>query len=104
MDEQVALERSMIAMEEAQALYSTRCQVCHGATGRGDGAAAAGLNPRPHDYRDKTWLKRFSDESLSEAIVEGGASIGESALMPPNPDLKNKPEVVKALVAMIRSF
>jgi mono/diheme cytochrome c family protein len=104
MDEQVALERRMIAMEEALAIYSTRCMTCHGTKGRGDGPAAGGLNPRPRDYTNKAWLKLFADDALGKAIVEGGPAIGESPLMPPNPDLAAKPEVVKALVSMIRGF
>ena len=39
-----------------------------------------------------------------EVIVEGGPAIGKSPLMAPNADLKDKPEVVKALVAKVRSF
>ena len=104
MDEQMVLERSLAAVEEAQALYGARCIACHGAKGRGDGPAASALNPRPRDYTNKAWLKLFADDALGKAIVEGGAAIGESPLMPPNPDLKDKPEVVKALVSMIRGF
>lgn len=32
-------------------LYMNQCQVCHGATGRGDGPAGLSLNPRPADFR-----------------------------------------------------
>jgi putative copper export protein/mono/diheme cytochrome c family protein len=32
-----------------EALFLTHCSVCHGQTGRGDGPAAAGLNPKPAD-------------------------------------------------------
>lgn len=31
-------------------LYATYCVVCHGDKGKGDGIAAAGLNPRPADH------------------------------------------------------
>ena len=30
-------------------LFQTHCAVCHGSAGRGDGPAAAGLNPKPPD-------------------------------------------------------
>ncbi|PON19491.1 hypothetical protein C2W62_02445 [Candidatus Entotheonella serta] len=32
-----------------ETLFRTHCSVCHGQTGRGDGPAAAGLNPKPAD-------------------------------------------------------
>jgi mono/diheme cytochrome c family protein len=89
---------------EAEAIFTTRCVTCHGATGKGDGAAAAALNPKPRDYGDKAWQAATTDDAIAKAIVEGGAAVGKSPLMPPNPDLKDKPEVVKALVAKVRSF
>jgi mono/diheme cytochrome c family protein len=89
---------------EAEAIFNTRCVTCHGASGLGDGAAAAALNPKPRAYSDKAWQAATTDDMIAKAIVEGGAAVGKSALMPPNADLKDKPEVVKALVAKIRSF
>jgi mono/diheme cytochrome c family protein len=35
----------------AQALYQKNCAACHGAEGRGDGAAAYLLNPKPRNFR-----------------------------------------------------
>jgi cytochrome c551/c552 len=45
-----------------------------------------------------------TDEQIGKAILEGGAGVGKSPLMPPNPALRDKPQVVKALVARVRSF
>lgn len=92
------------AAAEAMTLFKTRCATCHGEQGRGDGPAAAGLNPKPRDYRDPAWQKSVTDEALRTVIVEGGMAVGKSALMPPNPDLKNKPEVVAELVKIIRGL
>jgi mono/diheme cytochrome c family protein len=89
---------------EADQIFNTRCATCHGAGGKGDGAAAAALNPKPRDYTDKAWQAATTDDMIAKVIVEGGASIGKSPLMAANPDLKDKPEVVKALVAKIRSL
>jgi mono/diheme cytochrome c family protein len=41
-------ERSLMA---GKATYTTRCAVCHGAGGRGDGPASATLDPPPADLR-----------------------------------------------------
>jgi len=89
---------------EARSIFDTRCVTCHGASGAGDGAAAAALNPKPRNYADKAWQDSVKDEDLAKAILEGGAAIGKSPLMPPNPDLKDKPAVVAEIVKIIRGF
>ena len=90
------------AKAEAKALFGSLCSTCHGAGGRGDGAAAAGLNPKPRDYSDKEWQKSVTDEQIATVILKGGAAIGKSPTMPPAPQLESKPEVVAELVKMIR--
>ncbi len=92
------------AILAADVKFASLCVVCHGATGLGDGAGAAALNPKPQSYADKAWQASVTDEYLAEIILKGGAAMGKSPTMPPNPDLKDKPEVVKALVAKVRSF
>jgi mono/diheme cytochrome c family protein len=92
------------AKAEAEQIFTQRCVSCHGASGKGDGVAAAALNPKPRDYSDAKWQAETTDDMIAKAIREGGAAIGKSPLMPPNPDLVAKPEVVAALVAKIRSF
>jgi mono/diheme cytochrome c family protein len=89
---------------EAETIFSTRCASCHGLTGAGDGMAAAALNPKPRAFGDKAWQASVDDNHLAKVIVEGGAAVGKSALMAPNADLKDKPDVVKALIAKIRSY
>jgi len=89
---------------EAANIFKTRCSVCHGMNGEGDGPAAAGLNPKPQNYTSEAWQKSVTDATIEKAIVQGGASVGRSALMAPNPDLKDKPGVVAALKDKIRSF
>lgn len=89
---------------EAKETYTSRCAACHGADGKGTGAAAAALNPKPRNYADASWQKSVTDDQLRKAIVQGGAGIGKSPLMPANPDLEGKPEVVTGLVSIIRGF
>jgi mono/diheme cytochrome c family protein len=89
---------------EAKLKFETLCATCHGKTGKGDAPAAASFDVKPRDYSDAKWQGSVTDEYLSKLIVEGGAANGKSPLMPANPDLKAKPEVVKELVKIIRSF
>ena len=92
------------ATEEAEKIFTARCTLCHGAGGKGDGQAAAALNPKPRDYSDKAWQATVADADIEKAILLGGPAVGKSNLMPPNPDLTDKPDVVKALRAKVRSF
>ncbi len=92
------------AEAEAITIFNTRCAACHGIDGHGDGVAAAALNPKPRSYSDKAWQASVDDSMIAKVIVEGGAAIGKSPMMTANPDLKDKPEVVKALVAKIRTY
>jgi mono/diheme cytochrome c family protein len=92
------------AAQEARALFDSTCAICHGPAGLGDGPASANLNPRPRDYSDKAWQASVTDADLHAIILQGGAAVGKSATMPGQPQLKGKPEVVDALVAIIRGF
>lgn len=87
----------------AKDLFAQRCATCHGTSGKGDGAAAAALNPKPRDYTNKEWQASITDEQLKKVIVAGGAAVGKSGAMPPNPDLDGKPEL-EGLIAIVRAF
>ena len=89
---------------EAQQIFSTRCAVCHGAEGRGDGPGASALTPKPRDYRDQEWQGSVTDQDIERTIVYGGAAVGKSPSMVANPDLGSRPAVVAALRELIRDF
>ncbi len=97
---------TVTAADRAQAdkIFKTRCSVCHGMNGEGDGPAAAGLTTKPQNYTNEAWQKSVTDATIEKAIVQGGAAVGRSPLMAPNPDLKDKPGVVAALKDKIRKF
>lgn len=88
----------------AKEIFATRCTPCHGPQGAGDGPASAGLTPKPRNFADAEWQKGVTDEHLEKIIVYGGAAVGKSPAMPPNPDLDAKQGVVKALRAHIRGL
>ncbi|HTU63226.1 MAG TPA: c-type cytochrome, partial [Polyangiales bacterium] len=88
----------------ADTVFSTRCATCHGQDGKGTGPAAAALNPKPRDYSDAEWQKSVTDEQIKKTIIEGGAAVGKSPLMAPNPDLANQPVVLEGLVKIVRGF
>ena len=92
------------AKQEAQQLFTTRCSTCHGARGAGDGPASAGLTPKPRNFQDKGWQSSITDGQIEKVILEGGMAMGKSPAMPPNPDLNEKKDVVRALRAQIRGL
>ena len=92
------------AKKEADEIWKGRCVTCHGEQGDGNGPAGAMLNPKPRNFTDAAWHKTVDDAQVAKAIVEGGAAVGKSALMTPNPDLKDKKEVVDALVIKLRGM
>ena len=94
---------SAAELSQAQELFAGRCTPCHGPKGRGDGPASAGLTPKPRNFTDATWQAKVTDEHIERIVLYGGAAVGKSPAMPPNPDLVDKP-VVKALRERIRSF
>lgn len=89
---------------EAENIFATRCTPCHGPAGAGDGPASKGLTPPPRNFGDATWQDSVTDEHIDKIIQYGGAAVGKSPAMPPNPDLNDKPAVVAALRAKIRSL
>lgn len=92
------------AAAEAHKLFTTVCAACHGATGGGDGPAAASLDPKPRNYSDAAWQASVTDDDIKKIILEGGQAVGKSAMMPAQAQLRDKPAVVDELVKIIRGF
>ncbi|HXV39725.1 MAG TPA: cytochrome c [Steroidobacteraceae bacterium] len=74
--------------------YQMYCVTCHGASGKGDGVAAASLNPKPADFSagafkyDTNGNGTKGDVDDIKAIVhDGAAKHGGSPLMAPWPML-----------------
>lgn len=95
---------SAAARAEAEQIFNTRCFTCHGSLGKGDGPGSPGLVPPPRDLSDPAWQASVTDEHIEKIIKYGGAAVGKSPTMPPNPDLTAKNEVVQALRARVREL
>jgi mono/diheme cytochrome c family protein len=83
--------------------YDANCVGCHGATGKGDGPAAAALNPKPGDMTDGKAMKALSDKYLFDIIKDGGASQKKSPIMPAMGKKFNDQEI-SDIVAYVRSL
>ncbi len=89
---------------DARKLFATKCVVCHGDHGAGDGPGAAALNPKPRAFADAAWQASVTDAQIKKTILEGGAAVGKSAAMSANPELADKPDELTALLKIVRDF
>lgn len=90
--------------EQAQLMFESVCATCHGADGTGNGPAAETLQPKPRNYTDAAWQASVTDDELRKTILKGGQGVGKSPMMPGNPQLEGKPEVLDGLIQIIRKF
>lgn len=97
------LPSSPLAAEKAASLYKDLCASCHGARGRGDGAAAAALTPKPKDFTDCKTMAKESDETLFKIIKQGSQSVGRSPMMPSWGGALDDKQI-RELVSYIRGF
>jgi len=75
-----AVTVSAARADDAKATFDKTCAPCHGAAGKGDGAAAKMLKPPPQDFA--TALKGKGDADIAKVIKEGGKAVGKSPAMP----------------------
>lgn len=84
-------------------VFGIHCVVCHGEEGRGDGPAAAPLDPRPRDFQDPRIMDQRTDQDLMTVIQKGGPALGKSILMPPWEGILDETEI-HDVIAYIRSL
>ena len=69
------------SVDRGKTLYKHYCAQCHGFTGKGDGPAASGLEPKPAIHANMPFEK-LPMEYLYNVINHGGPAIGKSPNMP----------------------
>jgi mono/diheme cytochrome c family protein len=52
-------------------VYTERCVLCHGPQGKGDGPGSVGLNPKPRNHTDGSYMNARTDEDLLAVIRDG---------------------------------
>jgi len=88
-------------VEKGKAIYLTTCAPCHGKEGKGDGPAAANLNPKPRDHSKGDYMNKLADAHIGKVIKQGGGFAGFPG-MPAQPQLKT--EDINALIAFVRTL
>lgn len=96
------VEKPWVASPELVAygrqVYSTNCALCHGAEGKGDGAAGVALNPKPRNLIKGPWKQGGGIVNHYKTLITGipGGSMAS---------FKHLPKVDRwALVHFIESF
>ena len=69
------------SVDRGKTLYKEYCAQCHGFTGKGDGPAASGLEPKPAVHANIPFEK-LPMEYLYNVINHGGPAVGKSPNMP----------------------
>lgn len=83
--------QAMTADQAGAKIYEERCALCHGKTGHGDGPAAAGLNPKPRNHTDGSYMNARTNEELIEVISNGKGA------MPAWKDVLTKKQIEEVL-------
>lgn len=85
------------------------CASCHGPTGKGDGIAAAALNPKPRAFSEGVFKfdtdkdgKMGTEQDLFNIVTNGAAAYGGSPLMVARADIPEADR--KALVKYVLSL
>jgi mono/diheme cytochrome c family protein len=90
------------ASHAGEAIFQTRCFVCHGREGKGDGPASTGLGATVRDLTSPPWQDSTSDETIRSVIRNGAQAVGGSAAMTPNRDLSDAQ--IQSLVRYVRGL
>ncbi len=65
-------------------LYEFYCAQCHGLTGKGDGPnVTKDFKTDPRDFTSVVDMEKLSDADIKNVIMDGGAAVSKSELMPP---------------------
>lgn len=90
--------RVAVSLEAGKRIYETRCASCHGATGNGDGFAAAGMVPAPPAFADHQLMA-----DVTPALMYRIVSVGiQGTAMPAYSDLA--PEERWAVVTYVNTL
>jgi mono/diheme cytochrome c family protein len=76
-------------LERGKDLYAAKCQICHGANGRGDGPAAAAFTPKPADFTNPSFWKNNATEKITKTVTKGKGQM---------PAFNLKPDEIKAVI------
>jgi mono/diheme cytochrome c family protein len=57
--------------DKGKSLFENKCQICHGANGKGNGPAAGALNPKPMNFNSAKFWQGDVDKKIKETLRKG---------------------------------
>lgn len=96
-----AVAASPASITNGAVLFKRHCQVCHGATGMGDGPASKTLKGKLPNFADKAAMSDVENDEILEAIEFGRKT--NVGTMPPF-EQKMKPEEMQDVLNFLRSL
>ena len=96
-----AAKASPESIANGETIYKRQCQMCHGATGMGDGPAAKTLKGKLPNLADKATMAKVKDEDIHEQIENGKKS--EIGNMPAFKS-KLKPEEIQDVINYVHTL
>ena len=67
-------------LDQGKQVYESNCMLCHGENGKGDGPAAAVLNPKPADYTKPSFWTSDAAQHIATTIKNGKGQMPPFAL------------------------
>ena len=64
-----------VSLAVGEQVVKERCELCHGASGKGDGPGGAALNPKPRDWTNGAYMTTRTDDDLYGVIYNGKGSM-----------------------------
>ncbi len=93
--------------QAALALFAGKCAKCHGFRGDGRGKLAGLMDPKPTNFTDPAWQKKWTDAQILDAITYGGKSAKEK-IGKKMPSFSERPKLtntqIESLLPVVRSF
>lgn len=80
--------------QDGKAIYSTKCEACHGEKGDGKGPLASTFSHHPGNFCDPKFWQGDVDKKISDAVTKG-----KDQMVP----VKLKDDEIKAVIAYIKS-
>jgi len=78
-------------------VFRTRCAMCHGAEGRGDGPAGAAFNPRPTNLTTRVQRIALTDSAVAAVITAGRRAMPAFGRMLTKPQVDSVVAYMKTL-------